>query len=126
MNKAFIKEPDSNAPARCPRCGSLGTAVGEVTLRARLSEALLREISPESFFCSFPQCPVVYFDAYERTITADRLSLPIYPKDPDAPICGCFGFTRESIEQDLAEGGVERTRELVAKSKGPLARCLTQ
>jgi hypothetical protein len=123
MNKAFVKEPDSNAPAHCPRCGSLGIAVGEATLQSHLPSDALRDISPEAFFCSFPQCVVVYFDAYERSITVDRLPKPVYPKDPEAPMCGCFGFTRDCIEQDLAECGVRRTRELLAKAKGPEARC---
>jgi CopZ-like zinc binding protein len=123
MNKAFVKEPDSNAPANCPRCGSLGIAVGEATLGAQLPSDALRDISPEAFFCPFPKCVVVYFDAYERTINVDRLPKPVYPKDPDAPICGCFGFTRDDIEQDLNEGGVRRVRELLAKAKGPEARC---
>jgi hypothetical protein len=123
MNKAFVKEPDSNAPALCPRCGSLGIAVAEATLRAHLPPDALRDVSPEAFFCSFPQCVVVYFDAYERTISVERMFKPVYPKDAEAPMCGCFGFTRESIEQDLHEGSVHRTRALLAKAKGPEARC---
>ena len=125
MNKAFVKEPDSNAPAHCPRCGSLGIAVGETTLHAQLPAEAQRDISPEAFFCAFPQCEVVYFDAYERRIPVERLPRPVYPKDPEAPMCGCFGFTRDDIEQDLVEGGVQRTRELLAKAKGPEARCAT-
>ena len=32
MNKAFVREPESDGRAYCPRCGSLGTPVNKTTL----------------------------------------------------------------------------------------------
>ncbi len=32
MNKAFVREPESDGRAYCPRCGALGTPVNKVTL----------------------------------------------------------------------------------------------
>ena len=44
---------------------------------------------------------MAYFDAFERAILSADLTKPVYPKDPDAPICACFGLTRRDIEQDV-------------------------
>ena len=40
------------------------------------------------------------------------LNKPVYPKNPDAPICACFGLTRQDIEQDVSEGVVTREDEV--------------
>lgn len=125
MNKAFVREPDQTGPANCPRCGSLGTTVGAATLDAWLNPAARRMMPDTANFCPFPRCEVVYFDHFERVITADEVERPVYPKDPSAPICACFGFTRDDIEADLAEGVVTRTKAIVARAKGPEAQCLT-
>jgi hypothetical protein len=125
MNKAFVREPDDLGVAHCPRCGSLGVAVGDETLSAQLSVDDRRSLPDAAFFCPFARCEVVYFDQFERNIAGDRLARPVFPKDPAAPICGCFGFTCDDIEADLAEGGVRRVKELLARSKSPEARCTT-
>ena len=123
MNKAFVREPDDNGQAYCPRCQSLGVAVHEATLAAHLKPEALEELADTAWFCPFPTCPVAYFDVFERVATLEALLKSVYPKDASKPICPCFGFTTDEIEQDLAEGGVRRTRELVEKAKGPDARC---
>lgn len=123
MNKAFVKESDGSGATYCPRCGSLGTPVGEVTIAAQLAPELARGLADTGYFCPFPTCEVVYFDDFERTILASALGRPVYPKDADAPICGCFGLTEADIEQDLAEGGVTRVRALVERSRTAEAHC---
>ena len=123
MNKAFIKEPEQSATAHCPRCGSLGELVGEETLRAQLSPESLEGISAPAFFCPFPTCGIAYFDTFERSVPTDVLVRPAYPKDPEAPLCACFGLTRDDIEADLEEGGVRRVRAVIEKAKGPEATC---
>ena len=123
MNKAFVKEPESTDAGHCPRCGSLGVKVGEVTLAAQLPSPELEAIAKPAFFCPFPACEVAYFDEFERTVPASALLRPAYPKDPEAPLCGCFGFSRDDVEQDLAEGGVSRTRALLARSRTAEAQC---
>jgi hypothetical protein len=124
MNKAFVREADSD-DVRCPRCGSMGEAVDEATVRALVKPEVADRLAQSASYCVLPVCEVVYFDAFERVVTIDELMHPVYPKDPDAPICPCFGATTEMIEEDLAEGGVQRTRKLVEQSKSPAAQCLT-
>jgi len=125
MNKAFVREPDSTAPAKCPRCGSLGTSVSSATLDAWLTPPARRALPDTANFCPYARCEVVYFDQFERVITVDEIERPVYPKDPSAPICGCFGFSLDDIEADLAEGGVARTKALVTRAKTADAHCVT-
>ncbi len=126
MNKAFVREPDDTGQRYCPKCGSLGSAVPPQTIAAQVVDGVQGTLSETAFFCSFANCPVVYFDDFERIITTEALQRPIYPKDPDAPICGCFGLGREDVEQDIREGGVKRVRALLEKSKSPAAECVTK
>jgi len=122
MNKAFVREPEL-AEYRCPKCGSLGSPVGRETLEAHLVPEALPRLAPSGFFCAERNCEIAYFDQFARSVQCDVLRRPVYPKDLEAPICGCFGFTREEIEQDIQEGVATRCRELVAKAKSPEARC---
>jgi hypothetical protein len=122
MNKAFVREPD-HAREFCPRCGSQGQPVGEETLRAYLSGPRTGKIAAPANFCPAPQCDVVYFDAFERVVLTADLDRPVYPKDPRAPICACFGLTRDDIEQDVREGGVRRVKALLEKARSPAAGC---
>lgn len=125
MNKAFVREPDDSSAAHCPRCGSLGIAVGAETLRAHLDEESLRPLADAAFYCPFPRCEVGYFDQFEQTVAADRIRGPAFPKDPSAPMCNCFGFTAADIEADIRDGTPRRVRELLVRSKSPEAHCLT-
>jgi hypothetical protein len=125
MNKAFVREPDNTAAAHCPRCGSLGIAVGGETLRAHLDANALRPLAETAFYCPFPKCEVGYFDQFEQTVAADLIRNPAFPKDPQAPICNCFGFTIEEIEADLRDGSPKRVRELLTRSKSAEAHCQT-
>jgi hypothetical protein len=122
MNKAFVREPDQTADY-CPRCGSKGEPVVTETLKAYLTEEQRDRITDPANFCPSPRCGVVYFDAFERVILAADLRQPVYPKDPDAPICACFGLTRHDIEQDVSEGVVIRVKAILEKAKSSEARC---
>lgn len=125
MNKAFVREPEDTGNAYCPRCRSLGISVREETMAAQLRPEAQEQLGDVAWFCPFPTCEVAYFDLFERVVTVDALIRPVYPKNSEAPLCPCFGFTAEDIEQDLAEGGVARTRALVEKSKTAEAHCVT-
>ena len=122
MNKAFVREPDRTADY-CPRCGSQGERVGAGVLRSYLTDEQRRSLAEPANFCPSPQCAVAYFDDFEQFVLSAALSRPVYPKDPTAPVCACFGLTRQDIEQDVDEGVVTRTRAAVEKAKSPVARC---
>jgi hypothetical protein len=122
MNKAFVKEQDSTE-GRCPRCGSPGTVVFQETLRAHLSPEILGNLTDSAFFCGQPRCSVVYFDLFDRIVEESSVKTPVYPKNPAAPLCPCFGLTGDDIEEDIREGSVTRTRACIEKAKSPEARC---
>ncbi len=122
MNKAFVREPEPTAEY-CPRCGSKGEPVGTKILAAHLTAQQRGGLAETANFCPSPQCPVAYFDGFERLILAAELRQAIYPKDPAAPICACFGLTRADIEQDVREGVVTRTKAVLEKARSPAARC---
>ncbi|MCU0979063.1 MAG: hypothetical protein MUF25_07825 [Pirellulaceae bacterium] len=96
MNKAFLREPERTADY-CPRCGSQGEPVGRETLQEFLTEAQRRSLAEPANFCPSPQCDVVYFDSFERSLLTGDLPRPVYPKDPAAPLCACLGLTAEDI-----------------------------
>lgn len=125
MNKAFVREPEDTGTATCPRCGSLGIAVGGETLAAQLSADDRRNLPESAYYCPFPRCEVGYFDQFERWVAGDKLLHPAFPKDPAAPLCPCFDFRPEEVEADVHEGGTRRVKELLAKTKSSDARCGT-
>lgn len=123
MNKAFVREPEPDGRAFCPRCRSLGTPVNTVTLDHHISASSRGQLGESAWFCEFADCDVAYFDLFERLVTVNDLDAAVYPKDVTAPICACFGFTIEDIEADVSDGVPTRIRSLLAKSKSPDARC---
>ena len=94
-------------------------------LKCYLTDQQRRVLAEPANFCPSPQCAVAYFDVFESYVLATDLSRPVYPKDPTAPICVCFGLTRQDIEQDVDEGIVTRTKAALEKAKSPDARCAT-
>ena len=125
MNKAFVREPDDTGQLHCPACGSLGIAVVRETWQSHLVEAPASGLTDAAFFCPYHKCDVVYFDMFDRKIRTDALRHGVYPKDPQAPLCGCFGLTRQDVEADVREGVVTRVRNVLEKAKSPQARCRT-
>ncbi|MBN2581148.1 MAG: hypothetical protein JXB10_19360 [Pirellulales bacterium] len=122
MNKAFIREPDQSVDY-CPRCGSKGQPVGHETIRSYLPEGKRPPLADPANFCPTPQCDVVYFDSFGQFLLTGDLTKPVYPKDPDAPLCACFGLTRQDVERDVREGVVTRVRVIIEKSKTAAAHC---
>jgi hypothetical protein len=125
MNKAFVREPESDGRAYCPRCSSLGVPVGAAALDANILPESRAKMHDAAWFCNFPRCEAVYFNEFDEMVTVEELIAPVYPKDLDAPICPCFGFKYDDVEADVREGKPTRIRELLAKSRTPEARCET-
>ena len=122
MNKAFVKEPEEHGD-RCPRCGSRGEIVYQATLKAHLAAEDAARFSDSAYFCPLESCDVAYFDRFERSVLIDQLLRPVYPKDPMAPICPCFGLTCDDIEQDIEDGVVTRVRAHREQAMSDAARC---
>ena len=125
MNKAFVREPDETGALHCPACGSLGIALERETWQAHVADAETTHLAESAFFCPYAKCQVAYFDMFERRVTTDALRHGVYPKDPQAPICACFGMTLDEVRADARAGVVQRVRELLKKARSPQARCHT-
>jgi hypothetical protein len=123
MNKAFIREPEDDGRAYCPRCKSLGVPVEGGPLDAHIRTESRGKLRDAAWFCGFPRCDVAYFNQFEAVVTMDDLKAPVYPYDPNAPICACFGLTYDDVEADVRDGTPARIRELLAKSKSSDAHC---
>jgi hypothetical protein len=122
MNKAFVREPDIT-DVLCPRCGAAGVSALRAAFEAHVPPEARRPLAASTYFCPTPTCAVAYFDAFEATVTTDALKQAVYPKDPTAPLCSCFGLTMEDVEADVAEPTPRRIRELLVKSKTAAAHC---
>jgi hypothetical protein len=124
MNKAFVREPDQGVDY-CPRCGSKGQEVRRETILSYLPAGQKPAVADPANFCPAPLCEVAYFDSFERVVLTGELNGPVYPKDPDAPLCACFGLTRQDIEQDVREGITARVKGIIEKAQLPEACCAT-
>jgi Zinc binding domain len=123
MNKAFVREPEDDGRAYCPRCGNLGIAVGVEPLDRYIQPAARAKMRDMAWFCNFPRCEVAYFNQFESLVFVYELNFPVYPKDFDAPLCACFGFSYADVEAEARAEKPLRIRELLAKSKSSEAHC---
>ena len=123
MNKAFVREPEFDGRAFCPRCGSLGTPVSQRVLDQHVQVAARGRLGDSAWYCSFAQCETAYFELFEQQVGVHELKSTPYPKDPSAAVCACFGFNQDDIEADIEAGIPTRIRELLAKSKTEAAQC---
>ena len=122
MNKAFVREPDSDGRVYCPRCNMLGVPVGDGPLDTHIRPKSRAKMQDAAWYCGFPRCEVVYFNEFEAVVTVDELNAPVYPKELDAPICACFGLRYDDVEADVHDVQPTRIRKLLARSKSPEAR----
>jgi hypothetical protein len=123
MNKAFVREPEDDGRAYCPRCRSLGIAVMGNTLDTHIRPESRGKLAHDAWHCRFPRCEVAYFNECDVVVTVDELAAPIYPKDASASICACFGLTYDDVIADIDEGAPTRIRAIYARSKAGEARC---
>lgn len=125
MNKAFVREPEPDGRAFCPRCGALGFPVERGPLDTHIRPEARGKLGDSAWFCGFPRCDVAYFNLFEMTVLVEELKGPVYPKDLDAPICACFGLNYDDVEADVQSDSPTRVRALLARSKTAEAQCAT-
>lgn len=123
MNKAFIREPDDDGRAYCPECKGLGRPVTSGPLDTHIRPEFRAKLPDTAWFCGFPRCGVAYFNQFGAVVLMDELKAHVYPYDPNAPICACFGLAYDDVETDIRDGTPTRIRELLARSKSSEARC---
>ena len=122
MNKAFVREPESDGRAFCPRCGALGAPVEHLVLDRRIRPESRGLLGDTAWFCAFPRCEAAYFNLFDAVVGIEELTAPVYPKDLDAPICACFGLNYDDVADDVADGVPKRLRANMERAKMS-ARC---
>jgi hypothetical protein len=123
MNKAFVREPEDDGRAFCPRCGNLGVAVNGAALDTHIRPESRGKMLDAAWFCGFYRCDVAYFNLFGGVVLADELKGPVYPHDANAPICACFGLKYDDVVADVDEGTPRRIRGIVARQKAGEATC---
>jgi hypothetical protein len=123
MNKAFVREPEQDGRAYCPRCGALGLPVGRGPLDIHIRAESRRKLGESAWYCGFPRCDVAYFNLFDMIVEVNELAAPVYPYDLDAPLCACFGLTYDDVAADVHEETPTRIRAVLARSKTAEARC---
>jgi hypothetical protein len=125
MNKAFVREPDDDGRAYCPRCKTLGVPVNGGPLDTHIRPEARAKMLDSAWFCGFYRCEVAYFNQFGGVVHTDELKTPVYPKDSNAPICACFGLKYEDVEADVDEPVPMRIRGVLARQKAGEAQCHT-
>ena len=122
MSRAFMKESEPGEP-RCPACKGIGIPVGAPTLEAQLPAEFRAKLVGAACWCESAECRTAYFDAWGTAVGVDRLRSIPHPKDPEGPICFCFGLSAAQITADARDGRKERVKDLKERAEGPEARC---
>jgi hypothetical protein len=126
VNKAFVREPDEPDDVHCPACGAIGQAVSADAVKRQLPEHAGSDLAHGALYCPSPRCAVGYFDAVGRTVAADALREPIYPKPRDAPVCLCTGVTADDIVADARNHDPTRVRAILARCREHGEQCATR
>lgn len=125
MNKAFVREPDSDSRVPCPGCGGHAVEVGAGPLNTHIRPEFRGRLGESAWCCISDRCRVVYFDLFEQMVRVDELQCAVYPYDSGATVCACFGMTLSEIESDAESAEPLRIRELLKKSRSAEVRCST-
>jgi len=113
----------------CPKCGNKGAKVGVITPKSLLKESALERFDEKRVyrFCTTPSCDVVYFsDSSDLVFTKDEVKVKVTIKDESlvVNVCYCFGYTRQSILDEIeASGSSKAVEDISAKMKDPGCSC---
>jgi hypothetical protein len=110
----------------CPRCDRPGQAVAATTTDALVRADARASLEQPAYFCSTPECEVVYFDARDGSIRTEGVAVAIFQKEthPQRPVCYCFEHTAAAVlaasRTDGSNGIVEA---IVEACRQGLDRC---
>lgn len=111
----------------CPICGELGKSVELLTVRSLIKEQFLEAVHEERyFFCSSPDCEVIYYSLSQEVISKHQIKTRVGLKEKEAPrlVCYCFGYTIENIRDEIRETGRSTVeKEISDKIQAGLCHC---
>lgn len=121
---------NANANAICPANGQAYRPVSRKTVLHHLQRPWARALGDVYYFCTDPDCQVVYFDNAGEYVSKDRLRMEIGQKSRESGrmICYCFDLAAADIERDpprCREFVVEHTRAGLCgcEIRNPSGRC---
>ena len=105
--------------SECPVSGTLSKKVLHETLDNLIVQDKRRLISEvaQYYYCSEPDCPVVYFSNEEvPAFEKSDLSVKVFSKDSgeDVNVCYCFDWTRKRITNQIESTGSSTAFDEVA------------
>ena len=99
----------SAVAARCPTCSAEARKVAPLTVRSIVKPGLADRVREETYgFCPSPACEVVYFaDGEPEQILRSDIRVRVGQKatEPPIPVCYCFDWTTDDIEQEILRTG---------------------
>jgi len=102
---------------RCKECGKLGKPVKITTLEHLLIQEKIASIEDARyFFCSTPDCNVVYFSENVNFYKADlKVRVGLKEAEDPIPVCYCFNYTKKMILDDLIQNEHSTIKERIVK-----------
>jgi len=143
MSECCSAEPDSNASCstksehkpkhnklHCPVCGQVSLTVPVKTILHHIKQPWLHRLTDQTYYyCSTPDCEVVYF-AQDRMMihkSEIRRLIGIKEQNKDALICFCFGVSRTQAASDISikEFVIQQTKRAMCScdTANPSGRC---
>lgn len=114
----------------CPSNGKEYGLVSPITIKHHIkSPWLWKEKNQGYYFCSDPDCDVVYFGQDDSILTKQSIRTFIGVKEDSdaAPVCYCFGVTKSEAKNDprIREFVVEETRQrgCACEYRNPSGKC---
>jgi len=113
----------------CPINGKRYNSVSPTTILHHIKEPWKWSSSEQGYyFCSDPNCEVVYFAQDNLTIAKSSLRTKVGIKEKMASslICYCFGVTNEKAKnKDIKDFVIKKTKEksCACETRNPSGRC---
>ena len=114
----------------CPANGQTYASVKRKTLLHHISQPWRKPLAEQGYyFCSDPDCDVVYFGQDNTLLYKDDLRTNIGQKshDKNATLCYCFGITRKQtlLDNKLKTFIIKQTKNSLCscETSNPSGRC---
>jgi len=119
-----------NLKCNCPVCQQKSLAVSLKTMLHHLKNVWNVKLEEQQYyFCSHPQCEVVYFSEDNSIIKKEnvRTTIGIKEESEEALICYCFGVSKKHAKEktEIKQFVLQKTRESVCscESANPSGQC---
>lgn len=127
---AEVETPEQHADSHCcPVNGKTYASVKRKTLLHHILQPWKKVISEQQYyFCTDPECDVVYYGEDDSVIRTDELRTTIWQKSKDKrdAICYCFGITKALARMENIKNFVtQQTKDSICacETRNPSGRC---